>query len=71
MERIDMKDFEKNVLILISMYLNGFMCEYYWLFYMLVFFFINIENERFLIWVYDSYFNLGKFDCFNRIYLWF
>lgn len=65
-----MKDPEKNVLILISMYLNGFMCEYYWLFYMLVFPFINTENERLLIWVHDSYFNLGKSDCFNRIYSW-
>lgn len=65
-----MKDTKKNVSIVISMYLNGFMCMYYSLFYMLEFPFVNTEKESLLIWVYDLYFNLGMFDSFNHIYSW-
>ena len=63
-----MKDTEKNVPILIRMYVNGFMCMYYSLFYMPVFSFIKAENERLLIWVHNSNFNLGMSDSFNHIY---
>lgn len=70
MEAIDVRDTEKNVLILICMPLNGFMCMYYSLFYMLLFPLINTENERLFIWVHASYFNLGMSDSFNHIYSW-
>lgn len=63
-----MKDIEEHVSILISMYVNGFMCMHYSLFYTLVFPFIKAENERLLIWVHDSYFNLEMSDSFNHIY---
>ena len=50
-EKNGMKDTAKDVLRLISVCLNGFMCMCYSLSHILVSPFINTDNESFLIWV--------------------